>query len=497
MTTSEPTIDWRARAAALECPRQAFVDGAWRRSRGGATFVADNPATGQPLATVDEWTAEAVDDAVSIANARFEAGVWADFDPAERKSIMGRFAEGVRAHAERLALLETLETGKPIGQTSTVDVPACAATLQWYGETLDKLYDEMAPAGNDALISIRREPVGTVAAIVPWNYPLIIAGWKIGPALAAGNSVILKPAEESTLASLLLGEIAHAAGIPAGVFQVLPGRGHVTGDALAGHHQVDAIAFTGSTEIGKRLLVRSGESNMKKVGLECGGKSAQIVTRHCRQLDAAADAIAWSIWYNQGETCHAGSRLIVDRTVADDLLARIEARMAIFEPGDPLDTATVMGAMISATHLERVQSYLDGVRQAGGRVIGGEPVERAGGGAFMRPAILRDIHNGLDAAREEIFGPVLAVIECTDVDEAVRIANDSDYGLAAAVWSDDLSEAHRTARRLRAGTVWVNGYDLATPATPFGGYKQSGIGRDRSLHAFDKYTELKTTWVTV
>jgi len=497
MTAPETPTDWRAAAAAVELPTQAFVDGRYRASRHGATFNAENPATGQVLTPVDEWTAADVDDAVDIAAARFEAGVWADRDPAERKTVMLRFAEGIRANAERLALLETLETGKPISQTQAVDVPACAGTIQWYGECLDKLYDEMAPGGNDAVIAIRREPVGTVAAIVPWNYPLIIASWKIGPALAAGNSVILKPAEESTLASLLLGEIAADAGIPAGVFQVLPGRGHVTGDALAGHNQVQAIAFTGSTEIGKRLLVRSGESNMKKVGLECGGKSAQIVTRECDQLDAAAEAIAWSIWYNQGETCHAGSRLIVDRRVADALLERVEALMGQFEPGDPLDDATVMGAMISTDHLHRVQGYLDAVRRGGGRVIGGEVIERIEGGAFMRPAILRDIDRTGQAAREEIFGPVLAVMECDGLDEAVRIANDSEYGLAAAVWTDRLSDAHRAARRLQAGTVWVNCYDMASVATPFGGYKQSGIGRDRSLHAFDKYTELKTTWVAV
>ena len=495
MATIARDTRWHDAARDTVFPTEAFIDGAYGPSTEGTTFTRVNPASGEPLATITECTTSDVDRAVEAAATRFATGEWRNADPGERKRVLLRFAELIRANSDELALLETLDTGKPIAQTTTVDAPACAATIQWYAESLDKLYDEVAPSGKGSVITIRREPIGVVAAVVPWNYPLIIASWKLGPALAAGNSVLLKPAEESTLASLRLAALAAEAGIPAGVLQVLPGRGHVTGEALGRHSRVDAIAFTGSTEIGKRFLGHAGDTNMKRVALECGGKSPQIVTRDCDDLARAAEAIAWSIWYNQGETCHAGSRLIVDRAVREPLLDKLHAWMASFEPGDPLNPETNMGAMISAEHLDRVQGYLEGARRDGATVHGGARVEHPTGGAYMRPAILTGVNNDMEAARDEIFGPVLAVIECDGLDEAIAIANDTHYGLAASVWTDRVSDAHRAANELRAGTVWINCYDQAAVATPFGGYKQSGIGRDRSLHAFDKYTELKTTWL--
>lgn len=498
MVAAADQLDWHARVEGLGLQTRAFIDGHFTVSASGARFSRVNPATGETLAEVTECTAEDVDRAVMAARRAFENGCWRDLTPPERKQCLLRWASLIREHADELALIETLETGKPISETTRVDAPACADTIAWYAEALDKRYDEVAPTGPGAVVTITREPIGIVAAVVPWNYPMIIASWKIGPALAAGNSVILKPAEQSPLAALRLAALAHAAGIPDGVFQVLPGRGPVTGEALGLHDDVDMVAFTGSTEIGKRFLHYAAQSNMKRIALECGGKSPQIVTRDCTDLDKAAMSVAYGIWYNQGETCHAGSRLIVDQQVKAPLMQRILAWVEHFQPGDPLDPRTTMGAMIESEHMDRVLGYIRLAQEEGARVlVGGERVLEETGGYFVQPTVLDNVHNTMRVAREEIFGPVLAVIECDGLEEAIGLANDSPYGLAAAVWTDRVSDAHAAARRLRAGTVWVNCYDRASIATPFGGYKQSGIGRDRSLHAFDEYTETKTTWIEV
>lgn len=487
---------WHTRAASMHPRTQALIDGQFVDARDGATFTRINPATGEPLAEVAECGAADVDRAVAAARREFEQGPWRRMGPGERKAIMLRWAELIREHADELALLESLEAGKPISNTTSGDIPGCAATIAWYAECTDKLYDEVAPTGPGGLTTITREPIGVTAAIVPWNYASIIASWKLGPALAAGNSMILKPAEQSPLAALRLGELALEAGIPPGVMQVLPGRGPVTGDAIAHHQDIDALAFTGSAAIGKVIMRAAADSNMKRVGLECGGKSPQIVTRDCADLDKAAAAIASSIWYNAGQTCHAGSRVIADREIREDLIQRILGWADHFTPGDPLDPGTEMGSMIEPEALQNAHACVTAAREAGATVrTGGESVAVNSGGSFYAPTLLDDVTNDMPIARDEVFGPVLTVLESRDLDEAIRIANDTPYGLAASVWSDRIGDAHRAAGELRAGTVWINCYDLSSPVTPFGGYKQSGIGRDRSMEAFDKFTEVKTTWL--
>lgn len=496
--TNRSHADWQKRASTLPLPQLAYIDGQFVPARSGATFSAENPATGQVLTDVAACDTADVDLAVSSARRSFESGEWRDLPPTERKSRMLAWADAIEAQLDDIALLETLETGKPIGQTTTVDVPGLVGGLRWYAESLDKLYGETAPNGASSVCLVDREPIGVVAAVVPWNYPLIIASWKIGPALGAGNSVILKPAEQSSLATLKVAELAQGAGIPAGAFQVVTGLGHITGKALGLHSGVDAVGFTGSTEVGKAFLEYSAHSNMKRIGLECGGKSPHIVTRDVEDLDTIAMSVAYGVWYNQGETCHAGTRLIVDRTVKEELLAKLRDWAEALQPGDPLDPAVQMGAMIEQAHMEKVQGYLEQGQREGARLLfGGEQVRCESGGYYLTPAVLDDVTNNMRVAREEIFGPVLVVITVDDLDEALTIANDTDYGLGAAIWTDRLRDGHRAARALRAGTVWVNCYDHTSINAPFGGYKQSGQGRDKSLHAFDKYTELKTTWIEI
>jgi gamma-glutamyl-gamma-aminobutyraldehyde dehydrogenase/4-guanidinobutyraldehyde dehydrogenase/NAD-dependent aldehyde dehydrogenase len=489
---------WHERASALKIDGRAFIAGERVWAASSLQFDDFSPVDGRLLCQVARCDAADVDLAVAAARAAFDDGRWRNQAPARRKRVLIRFADLVQQHGAELALLETLDMGKPIKYSNSVDVGATANCLRWYGEAIDKIYDEIAPTASDSLALITREPIGVVAAIVPWNYPMIMAAWKIAPALAAGNSVVLKPSEKSPLTALRLAEIALEAGIPAGVFNVLPGYGHEAGAALALHMDVDCIGFTGSTRVGKQIMQMAAQSNLKRAWLELGGKSANIVCADCPDLDAAVAGAIGAIYFNQGESCNAPSRLFVEASIKERFLEKALAMMPSFQPGDPLDEATVMGAIVDGTQMKSVMGFIEAGQAEGATLLaGGRQVRTSSGGCYVEPTLFDDVDPGMAIAREEIFGPVLSVFGFTDLDEAVRLANASPFGLQAAIWTADLSRAISTARALRAGTVHVNQYDGDDITVPFGGYRQSGNGRDKSLHAFDKYTELKTTWIRI
>ncbi|WP_417547837.1 aldehyde dehydrogenase [Marinobacter segnicrescens] len=498
--TSTPVTrqQWQQLADQLRFEGRAYINGASQWAVSGETFPCISPVDGRQLAQVASCDQADAEQAVIAARQAFEQGGWSRLAPTERKRVLIRFAELIEANGDELALLETLDMGKPIAHSRAVDVPATARAIRWTAEAIDKVYGELAATPHDQIGMISREPVGVVAAIVPWNFPMIMASWKIAPALATGNSVILKPSEKSPLTAIRLAALAEEAGIPAGVFNVLPGFGHTVGKALALHMDVDCLVFTGSTNVAKQLMIYAGQSNMKRVWLEAGGKSPNIVFADAPDLKKAAAEAASAIAFNQGEVCTAGSRLLVQESIRDEFVHMVCDALKSWHPGHPLDPATTCGAIVDQAQLDRVIGYISIGQAEGAKLVqGGKRIMEDTGGLFVEPTVFDGVLNPMRIASEEIFGPVLSVIGFNSVDEAITIANDSIYGLAAAVWTSNLNTAHKVARALRAGSVWINHYDGGDMTAPFGGFKQSGNGRDKSLHAFDKYTELKATWIAL
>lgn len=480
--------EYKSIAETLTLPTAGFVDGGYRPASSGATFTTSNPATGETLTEIASYDSTDVDFAVSKAREAFDDGRWSKMHPSERKDVLIRLCKLMTRNQRELAVIESLDSGKTIFDCETVDVPESINCIKWHAEAIDKIYDQVSPASDDHIAMVVREPIGVVGLVLPWNFPLLMLAWKIGPALAAGCSVVLKPAEETSLSALRLAELASEAGLPAGVLNILPGGGAEVGEPIGRHMDIDMVSFTGSTETGKRFLTYAAESNAKEVVLEMGGKNPAIVMDDAENLDRVAQHIVNGAYWNMGENCSAISRLIVHKDVREELLARISHHAQQWNIGDPLNPETRMGALVSKAHFDKVCSYLGEADV----VFGG----KAEDGAFVQATMVQIDGNDHRMAREEIFGPILAVIEVSGFDEAISIANDTDYGLCASIFTANAKRAIRGARQLRAGTVTVNSFGEGDISTPFGGYKQSGFGgRDNSLHAHDQYTQLKTIWI--
>ncbi|TLS46642.1 aldehyde dehydrogenase [Streptomyces montanus] len=487
--------EWLRRAKELDLPGAHHIAGA-DEPGGGASYAVVSPRDGQVLTQVADGGTAEVDAAVAAARRAFDSGPWPRLAPADRGRVLLRIADLLEERRDRLALTVSLEMGKPITDAHAIELRAAINTFRWYGQLADKLTDESPHTAPDALALVTREPTGVVGAVVPWNFPLTLASWKIAPALAAGCTVVLKPSENSPLSALLLGRLATEAGLPPGVLNVVTGDGPTAGRAIGLHLDVDVLAFTGSTAVGRHFLRYAADSNLKRVWLELGGKSPNIILPDAPDLEKAAATAAWGIFFNQGEMCTAPSRLLVHSSIAERVTETVVRRARELRVGDPLDPCTEMGALAGEGHLERVLDHIGTGLDEGARLrTGGARTRPDSGGSFVEPTVFDQVDPGMRLSREEIFGPVLSVLTFDDLDEAVALANATEYGLAAGLWTSDLSTAHQVSRALKAGTVWVNCYEEGDLTVPFGGMKQSGNGRDKSAHALEKYTEIKTTWI--
>ena len=477
-------------------PQRLFINGKFQESADSATLNVISPIDGKVFSTLSRGTVVDVNAAVKAARDSFESGVWSKAAPAARKKVMHRIADLIEKHALELAVLGVRDNGTEISMALKAEPGSAAGTFRYYAEAIDKVYGEIAPTADNILGLIHREPVGVVAAIVPWNFPMMIGSWKIAPALAAGNSVVLKPAEVASLSLLRLAEICAEAGLPDGVLNVITGKGTVVGEALGLHMDVDVMAFTGSGMVGRKLLEYSAQSNMKRCYLELGGKSPNIIFADAPNLDAAAKTSAYGIFRNSGQVCVAGSRLLVEDKIHDEFVAKVASYAAKMKVGDPLDLATESGAVTSLDQLQKDLEFVARAQSEGGRIeTGGGRILESTGGYYMAPTVISNVTSTMDLAQNEVFGPVLGVMKFCDEADALRIANSTVFGLASAVWTSNLSKAHRMVRGIKAGVVHVNTYGGADNTVPLGGVKQSGNGHDKSLHALDKYSELKTAWI--
>ena len=479
----------------LDFRTQAFIGGNYVDSTSGKTFESISPVDGKVITNIAECDVEDINKAVIAAREVFEKGSWSRMAPSKRKKILFNFADLMKKNILELGILETLNMGKPITR-ATGDIAACINCTKWYAEAIDKIYDDVAPTGDNIIATITREPIGVVGAVTPWNYPLLMACWKFAPALATGNSFILKPAEQSPLSALRIAELAVEAGMPEGVFNVVPGFGPTAGKALGMHMDVDKLGFTGSTEVGRYFLSYSGQSNMKRVSLECGGKSPNIIFADAPDLDHAAKMAADGMFGNSGQVCDAPSRLLIEKSIKDEFLEKVSEYSKPWMPDDPFKPETLMGSIVDKTQTERILDYIDTGKNEGANVLtGGEQVKQDSGGYYISPTILKDVKNDMKVAKEEIFGPVLCSIDFENEDDALKIANDTNYGLNAIIWSNDLNKVHKLAKRIKSGKVLINSLSDGDMSLPHGGYKQSGFGRDKSLEALDQYTQSKLTLI--